>query len=63
MEWHLYREPRWSILNGHSQKLARKLDWLKLLSNTKFKHWPAKGREKEETQQLNVAEQQHAKLR
>ena len=48
IEWHLYREPRWNILNKHSQKLAKKLDWLKYLNNTKFKHWPAKGKEKEE---------------
>ena len=47
-EWHLYRELKWNVLNEHRKKLTKKLDWLKHLSSTKFKHWPAKGKEKEE---------------
>ena len=48
VDWHLYSTPNWTILNKHGQELRKKLDWLKHLSDTKFKHWPAKGKEKEE---------------
>ena len=26
MEWHLYREPKWNVLNEHRKKLTKKLD-------------------------------------
>ncbi|KAL5270915.1 hypothetical protein ACHWQZ_G001543 [Mnemiopsis leidyi] len=47
VDWHLYSTPNWTNLNKHGQELTRKLNWLKHLSDTRFKHWPAKGEEKE----------------
>jgi hypothetical protein len=47
-EWHLYNLPNWTKLNKHEEELRKKLNWLKHLSDTKFKHWPAKGKEKQE---------------
>ena len=44
-EWHLYSTPNGTKLNRHGQDLRKKLDWLKHLSDTRFKHWPAKGKE------------------
>ena len=66
VDWHLYSTPNWTNLNKHGQELRKKLDWLKHLSDTRFKHLPAKGEEKEEmarAKRTRTAEYKKAKNR
>ena len=68
-EWHLYREPNWSDLNQHGHLLEKRLGWLIHCSNTKFKHWPAKGKEilenrtKKENKQVSIKKRRNQKKR
>ena len=61
LKWHLYKEPRWKALYEHRQKLTKKLDWLKHLNTTKFKQWPAKGKEKEQNSGMQGSEESKKK--